>query len=390
MYITDLEGFIRDNNFDPGIDSLTPNADIRIICQNPILRVNDGDNFNIGVFQDVSINDGDTVNLEFGPQQDDYYAILNRAQLAYEVAFQPLSFFADQPDPVFPLGRKAALRETRDQAKRIDLVFPDHSVSVLAWVEPKRLVDDFPLMHIKARNVDTRLFGEAGSAPTLIPHELTHALHFSMLTAAQRTRAQDEYADFIITSPVSGVGPFHSFNARTTPEVAFIEAGGFYGENFMEFMRARQPGASTLVRPEPITEAIQAEFVLSEWIRLARVPFLSAVVALPSLVTRIRRFLGAVGVTPPTPHFPIFRERVSRPDSRNRLLLRPSVTGGDVEGAIYSAIFVDFAATVGLDFAASSYFAANAITFGEYRTFINNNHPQHAAALETARTFWGL
>jgi hypothetical protein len=382
MYITDLEGRVRDNNFDEGIDSLTPNADIRIICQNPVLRVNDGDNLNIGVFQDVSINDGDTVNLNLGAEQDDYYAILNRAQLAYEVAFQPLSFFADLPDPVFPLGRKAALRETRDQAKRIDLVFPDHSVSVLAWVEPKRLGDDFPLMHIKARNVDTRLFGEAGSAPTLIPHELSHALHFSMLTAAQRTRAQDEYADFIVTSPVSGVGPFHAFSARSTPEVAFIEAGGFYGENFMEFMRARQPGASTLVRPEPITEAMQAEFVSSEWSRLATgIPFLRAVVALRSWVTGILRFFGAVGGTPPAPRFPIVR---------NRLLLRPSVTGGDVEGAVYAAIFVDFAATVGLDFAASSYFAANAITFGEYRTFINNNHPQHAAALETARTFWGL
>jgi hypothetical protein len=137
-----------------------------------------------------------------------------------------------------------------------------------------------------------------------------------------------------------------------------------------------------LVQPEPITEAIQAEFVSSEWGRLTiGVPFLRAVVALRSWATGILRFLGAVGGTPPTPSFPIVR---------NRLLLRPSVTGGDVEGAIYSAIFVDFAAAVGLDFAASSYFAANAITFGEYRTFINNNHPQHAAALETARTFWGL
>jgi hypothetical protein len=383
MYMTDLEGRVRDNSFDEGIDSITPNADIRVICQNPIVRVNDGDNLNVGVYQDKSITDGETVNLNLASEQDDYYAILNRAELAYEVVFQPLSFFASQPDPEFPLGRKAAsLRQTRDQAKRIDLIYPDHSVAALAWVEPKRLGDNFPLMHIKRRDIDSRLFGGGGAAPTLIPHELAHALHFSMLTAAQRGRAQDEYADFILSSPLSGVGPFHSFNARTTPEVAYIEAGGFFAENFMEFMRARQPGASTLVRPEEITESIQAEFVASEWARLtSRSPFLTAVSALPSLVTRIPRFLGPVGAPSPPPRFPLLR---------NRILLRPTVTGGDVEGAIYGAIFVDFAATVGLDFAASSYFAANAITFGEYRTFINDHHPQHAQALEAARSFWGL
>ena len=207
-------------------------------------------------------------------------------------------------------------------------------------------------------------------------------MHFSTLTATQRGRAQDEYADFILTSPVSGLGPFHSFNARTTPEVAYIEAGGFFSENFMEFMRARQPGASTLVQPEQITETIQAEFVLSEWTRLtSRASFLNAVIALPSLLTRIPRFPGTVAATPPSPRFPLLR---------NRLLFRPTVTGGDVEGAIYSAIFVDFAATVGLDFAASSYFAANAITFGEYRAFINNQYPEHSETLEQVQLFWRL
>jgi hypothetical protein len=381
MYMTDLEGRIRDNDLKEGIDS-TSNADIRIICQNPIVRVNDGDNLNIGVYQEMSITDGVTVNLNDISEQDDYYAILNRAELTYEVVFRPLSFFANQADPEFPLGRKASLRETRDQPKRIDLIYPDHSVAPMAWVEPKRLVDNFPLMHIKRRDIDNRLFGEGGAAPTLIPHELAHALHFSTLTEAQRGRAQDAYAAFILTSPLSGVGPFHGFDVPTTPEVAYIEAGGFFSENFMEFMRARQPGASTLVRPQEITETIQAEFVSSEWTRLTSgAPFLAALNALPSLFSRIPRFLGAVIATPPPPRFPLLWTRG---------LLRPTVTDGNVEGAIYSAIFVDFAATVGLDFAASSYFAANAINFDEYRTFINDEHPQHARALETARNFWRL
>jgi hypothetical protein len=72
-----------------------------------------------------------------------------------------------------------------------------------------------------------------------------------------------------------------------------------------------------------------------------------------------------------------------------RLLRRPTVTGGDVEGAVYTAIFLDFAALVGLDLAASSYFAANALTIGQYREFIAANHPEHLAALDTVRDFWG-
>lgn len=372
MYMTDLDGRIRDSNFDEGIDSLVPHADIRIICQNPVLRVNDGDNLNIGVYQDKSISDGDIIDLNLNSEQDDYYAILNRAHLAYEIAFRPLSFFANQPFPDFPLGRKGTLRETRDQAKRIDLVYPDYSVAQLAWVEPKRLIDNFPLMHIKRRDIDTRLFGEGGSDPILIPHELAHALHFSLLSEAQRGRAQDKYADFILTSPVSGVGPFHAFAERTTPEVAYIEAGGIFSENFMEFLRARQPGASTLVQPERVTRSLQSEFVLSEWMRLTRNP-------LQTLGLRLPRFPATA--LPPTQRSSLLR---------SRFLRRPTVTGGDVEGAVYSAIFVDFASAVGLDLAASSYFAANAITFGEYRSYIESQFPEHSQALERARRFWGL
>ena len=74
-----------------------------------------------------------------------------------------------------------------------------------------------------------------------------------------------------------------------------------------------------------------------------------------------------------------------------RLLGRlPTVTGGDVEGAVYGAIFVDFARRVGIDFAASSYFKANALTFGQYRTFIHDHHPEHSQAIDQIQTFWGL
>ena len=42
IYMTDSEGRIRSDSFDPGIDSFTANADVRILCQNPVVRVVDG------------------------------------------------------------------------------------------------------------------------------------------------------------------------------------------------------------------------------------------------------------------------------------------------------------------------------------------------------------
>lgn len=374
MYMTDLDGRVRDTNFDEGIDSLTPNADIRVICQNPILRVLDGNLVNIGVYQDKSIVDGDAVNLNTNAEQRNHYRILNRAQFAYEVVFRPLSFFRNLSNPDFPLGRKQSLRSTRDQAQRIDLSFPDNFLGPpLSFVEPKRLIDNFPLMHIKTG--DGRLFGTDGQAPTLIPGELAHAIHFSFLSEIQRGRAQDKYLEFIVASPISGVGPFHDFALRTTAEVAYIEAADWFSQLFMEFMRAR-PGGFV-----PITPTIHAEFVASE---LARVRTTDSVTRSFGISAGPRIEIGPGGRAR---FFPAVRSILG---SFIRLFHQPTVTNGDVEGAVYSAIFVDFANRVGLDFAASSYFEANALTFGQYRDFINTQHPEHSAALEQVRQFWGL
>ena len=73
-----------------GIESFTANADIRIICQNPIVRVLDGGALNIGVYQDKSgITNNTTINLNTAAEQRLHYRILNLAQITYEVAFKP-------------------------------------------------------------------------------------------------------------------------------------------------------------------------------------------------------------------------------------------------------------------------------------------------------------
>ena len=267
MYLTDVEGNIRDKDFNKGIESFTPNADIRIICQNPIVRVLDGGALNIGVHQDKSgITNGDTINLNTLAEQRLHYRILNLVHVTYEVAFKPLSFFQSLPNPDFPLGRMPSLRNTRDQAKRIDLSFPDGFQSPSSFVEPTRLGDDFPLIHIKPQTnaFDAgRLFGQNGAAPTLIPSELPHALHFAFLSNAKRHEAENKYVHFITSSVVAGGTGTHGFPVPTTPEVAYIEALDHFSVRFTEFMRLRQGGAF-LVAETP-TPALHAEFVRQQW-----------------------------------------------------------------------------------------------------------------------------
>ena len=216
----------------------------------------------------------------------------------------------------------------------------------------------------------------------LIPGELAHALHFSHLSASQRGKAQDKYIEFIASELFAARPGTHAFNQRTSAIVAFIEALDHYGARFSEFMRARQGNASTIVNVGLVTAAIQQEFVEAEWLRLTR----------SALLVGFPQFGCDTSFPPPTP-LPIpttTLQRFARTMGLSRRFLRsPCVTGGDVEGAVYAAIFVDFALSVGLDFAASSYFRANALTFGEYRTFINDRHPDKAGALERARSFWG-
>ena len=384
MYITDSEGKIRNTNFDQGIDSFTSNADIRIICQNPVLRILDGAAFNVGVYQDKSITGGDTVDLNTATEQRYHYLILNLAQVTYEVLFKPLSFFQDLPDPEFPLGRQSSLRATRDQARRIDLSYPDGFWNEITFVEPKRLGDNYPLMHIKDRanafNAG-RLFGEDGADPSLIPSELVHALHFAFLSEAQRGHAQDKYITFIASSLAAGATATHDFSVPTTAEVAYIEAADWFALRFAKFMRPHQGG--DFMRVAIPTPALYAEFVAQEWGRVTE----SIIPRLPVLF----QFRGGEGGARGGRIFSSIV--VAARDSLlriGRLLRRPTVTGGDVEGAVYSAIFVDFASFVGLDFAASAYFQANALTFGQYRNFINDQHPEHAATLEKVRTFWRL
>ena len=360
MYLTDDTGRIRDEQGNEGIDSLSRNADIRVHCQNSVVRVLNGAALNIAVHQDKSILDGSVVNLNTIAEQHHHYAILNRCLLAYDIVFRQFRPYSDLRDADFPLGRKTSLRGTRDQAKRIEVSFPSQfPLGALAFSEPKSVSTGLPLVHIRSRASDGRLFGEAGQAPTLLASELAHALHFSLFTASARGGIQNDYIGWIATDIANGGSGTHTIGARTSPKVAYIEALDHFASRFAEHVRVNiQGGGSTLLVQQAMTAQIRQGFLAAE---LAGIP--------------------ADG----TP--------VCTLDAQGGIVPAAGLNGSDDEGSVFGCIFVDFARRTGLRTAVNAYLrsaSAGATTFGEYRTWIRDNRPQHLTAIDAARNTWGL
>ena len=225
-YITDDQGRVRDNAGDLGIDSLTANADIRILGQNSVVKILNGlpAGASLPIWVDKACTDGVTHNLNTAAEFENHFRILNRAVLAYDTVHRQFRPFSALSRPDFALGRKSTLSATKDQAKRIEIVFPDQLPQPLAFSEPKSLSTGFPLIHIKTNAEDQRLFGTGGELPTLIPSELAHALHFSQFTPAGRDRITADFVTFILSNMAGGGPGTHDIGIRTSPEVAYIEA----------------------------------------------------------------------------------------------------------------------------------------------------------------------
>jgi hypothetical protein len=368
MYMTDDAGRVRDNAGDLGIDSATPNADIRIWCQNSVARVLDGRLGGIAVSQDKGIVNNSIVNLNTNAEQDDYYAILNRALLAYDVIFRQFRPFSNLDEPDFPLGRRQRLSDTKGQQERIEISYPSPlTLGGLAFVEPKSVSTGYPLLHLTDRATDGRLFGESGSAPTLLPSEMAHTLHFSRFTSARRQQIETDYIGWITNDLANGGTALHTPGAPTSPKVAYIEALDHFALSFAEFIRNFvQDGTSSRITFRDITPQHRQDFLARE---VSGTP-----VTAPG---------SALGGAP-----------IATLSSSGSVVPNPGLVGaGDDEGAIYGCIFIDFARRVGLLSAVNAYFqsaADGAISFGGYRNWIENNRPQRLPDLEAAQATWGL
>lgn len=354
--IGSLGFYLTDNNgrftFDAGL--LANQADIKIHCQNSVIRVVNGRLSNSGISFQATVTNGITINIT---TNRDHFRILNTCLDVYDIVWRQFRPYNRENRRDFPIGRpqRSSIRDIFSNSRRIELSYPDNFPVPLAFVEPSGLTNSgFPLVHIKDRAADGRLFGVRDAFdPSLLPHELGHAFHFSALTGNTRIQLETEYLSYLVQQIPSG-NFFHSINQVTSPVVAFVEAAGIFSERFFFFRRR--------IRPNLTGENLRRAFFQSE---LSQEPDLSEVLIEPYTQVARRNTNG---------------------------IIEPMVqTGNNVEGAIYGAIYLDFASRVGLREAVGLVLDSNATDFNSFRNFVRGrNNAQFTAAINAVRNTWNL
>jgi hypothetical protein len=357
MYQTNDQGIVRDEEGNPGLESATPWADLRILCQNSVVKMLDGATPGpLAVNQDAPNRVTDTaVNLNTAAEQRNWYELANTFLVAYDVAFRQFEVFADLPDPDFPLGRRSTLRQSKDQQQRIEVSFPSQFPGAqAAFTEPSSAATGYPLIHLRAQDFNNRRI--------TVPAELAHALHFSRFSQSRRNSIETDYLAWIAVdvanNPTDPEAGRHRVGRRTSPKVAFIEALDQFSHRFCEYVRVEEQDGSPILAPQVITSNIRRRFIASE---LSGNPVTGASVGV----------LDAAGNVDPD----------------------GALQGSDDEGSVYGCIFLDFGRRVGLRTAVNAYFRSaskGVLTFGGYRNFIRDTRPQHLAELDAARETWGV
>jgi hypothetical protein len=340
--LTDANGSFT---FDAG--PLASKVDIKIHCQSSVMRVMDGSTVLWPISINKNVGNGDSVNLDTVNEKKDHFRILNMVLDVYDTVWRQFKPYSLDSRKDFPLGRKPSLRDTFSNNKRIELSFPDN-LPGLAFVEPSGLGNaGFPLMHIKSQAADARLFGNTSHDPSLIPHELGHAMHFSCLSPATRISIEGQYIGFLLSNLND---PFHNIDKKTTPFVAFIEAAGMFSERFF-FFRKR-------VSPQLSGAQLRQAFCTNE--------------------------LGQHGLNTQLHDYTPVGTRVNGSVS-------PVFTGDDVEGAVYGAIYADFAGRIGLKEAVELVLESNATSFDEFRSFVHGKgNAAHTTAINAVKITWGM
>jgi hypothetical protein len=342
--LTDSNGSFT---FDAG--PLANRVDIKIHCQNSVIRVLDGSGILFPISVNKNVGNGDSVNINTNADKKDHFRILNSVLDVYDTVWRQFRPYNGSSRGDFPLGKKSTIRQTFSDNKRIELSFPDNFPSTLAFVEPSGLGNaGFPLMHIKSQASDSRLFGSNSSDPSLLPHETGHAMHFSTLAGSTRISIEAQYIQFIL-SHLSN--PTHNVTRATDPFVAFIEAVGIFSERFFFFKKLARPNLSGV--------QLRQAFFIDE-------------LENQTLSTFLRDPYDTVG-------------------TRVGGTITPNLTGNNVEGAVYGAIYLDFASRVGLREAVGLVLESNATSFTEFRSFVRGKgNTSFTNAINAVKNTWGL
>ncbi|MGV0029403.1 hypothetical protein [Phormidesmis priestleyi] len=123
---------------------------VTVHAQNSVVRVLDG-NFPVPVevTQNFLVKNGGAININTNAEQQDHFRIMDICLDAYDTVFRQFSPFNRPRRKAFPFGQAATVASTRDSLPRIEVVYPDNSLSTLAFTEPVSIGTGFPLIHIK-------------------------------------------------------------------------------------------------------------------------------------------------------------------------------------------------------------------------------------------------
>jgi len=199
---------------------------------------------------------------------------------------------------------------------------------------------------------ETRLWGDLHNPypngnqrrTRLMAAELSHAMHFSLLSSTERTGIRWKYLGFILGSIASGRNGTHIIGERTSPLVAFIESLDHFSHRFFEFYRSRNEKFPNVV-PDATDREAYVEAELNGTLTGNAVAPLTNDFAAPSLTQ-------VASIDPNT------SEVV--PTNLN------SLHGKEDEGAIFGGIILDLAKHRSLEHAIGSILRSKKLTFDDY------------------------
>jgi hypothetical protein len=281
--------------------------EVRVYAHNPVVRVDDGKTFAHPVYQTLRIRDGGRFNIA---DQGEFFRLAEDLRVTYEEGLREFSPWRDE----FPAGT------TRTSDRTLRVVWPDQSLSEVAFVEPAAVPAFFPLVHLKE--------GEE-SMKKRHTHELGHALHFSRLSLGKRVDLGIGYLEFLATDPTGS----HCFERRTNRLVAWVEAFG----DFAQFYGKAVKGLTT----DSERHAAFYEEVEDEW-----------------------------------------RDRLTEPKNGCEDREDGPMYGEDVEGAIFMTLFYDYARKLGLDFVVTSVVECDVLDVRGYGECMRNRHGASSVAYQ--------
>ena len=338
-----------------GVDR-SARIEVRVHARNPAIRMLDGTALfgqEIGMrFRNAT--DRSVLKINGRHKVAPHFRIMDTCYDVYETVFRPVPPFTSSSRRAYPFGGRQ--NDAADELARrapASCRFPESIMpSKVAWVNPHEAFTGSPLMYLKSQKSDARLFGTAKRKATLIPHEFAHTVHFGSLSLVRRKELAGRYMAWILGEVTSGRSGTHRTDKATDPLVAFVESIGIFSQRFYFFAKE--------VRPDLQGATLRKAFVddeLSEDRALARV--------LPGA--------EAVGVR--------------SADGK----VAAHLTGANVEGAVYGAIFIDLGSRIGLHRVVSMFLRSGALDVDDFARHVRKqNKGKYAKDMRAVAKTWGL